>query len=367
MFQLVQVSSAQEIAEFHAVQDIMYLKDPLYVKPMLSDVEHVFDRTANPAFKDGDAVRFLLKKDGIAIGRVAAFYRIKKEGKMGGMGYFECIDDKEAAFALFDACKTWLIGQECTYMDGPVNFGDRDTFWGLLVENHTYPSYRENYNPSYYRAFFEAYGFEKEIEQSTSEITEDQFNFERFTKLSDRVMQSGKYTFVTIDWAQKEKFARDFATIYNEAWAHHEDFKPLSQDMVMTRLKQLKPVLMKQFAVFAYAGERPIGFYISMLEVNQLFRSFKGKMSWWNKLQFILRRGNIDKVRGIIFGVVPNFQNLGIETGLIMKCYEGYKNTPQIKVAELAWIGDFNPKMLSMLVSLGAHTTKIHYTFRKYF
>jgi hypothetical protein len=124
---------------------------------------------------------------------------------------------------------------------------------------------------------------------------------------------------------------------------------------------------MKKFAVFAYAGERPIGFYISMLEVNQLFRSFKGKMSWWNKLQFILRRGNIDKVRGIIFGVVPNFQNLGIETGLIMKCYEGYKNTPQIKVAELAWIGDFNPKMLSMLVSLGAHTTKIHYTFRKYF
>lgn len=367
MFQIAQVSNAQDIADFHAVQDVIYKNDPLYVKPLISDVEHVFDRQANPAFQDGDTVRFLLKREGKVVGRVAAFYRVKKEGKMGGMGYFECIQDEEAARTLFDTCKKWLIEQGCTYMDGPVNFGDRDTFWGLLVENHTYPSYRENYNPEYYRAFFENYGFEKVIEQSTSEITEAQFNFERFKKLSDRVMQGDKYSFVTIDWAKKEKFARDFATIYNEAWAHHEDFKPLTEDMVMLRLKQLKPVLLKQFAIFAYAGERPIGFYISMLEVNQLFRSFNGKLTWWNKILFVLRRGNIDKVRGIIFGVVPAFQNLGIETGMIMKSYESYKKTPQIKVAELAWIGDFNPKMLSMLASLGAHTTKIHYTFRKYF
>jgi hypothetical protein len=36
-------------------------------------------------------------------------------------------------------------------------------------------------------------------------------------------------------------------------------------------------------------------------------------------------------------------------------------------VAELAWIGDFNAKMLSMLESLGAYTAKVHYTYRKKF
>ena len=52
-------------------------------------------------------------------------------------------------------------------------------------------------------------------------------------------MQGGKYTFVPIDWAQKEKFARDFATIYNEAWAHHEDFKPLTQEREFDQIPRL--------------------------------------------------------------------------------------------------------------------------------
>jgi hypothetical protein len=43
------------------------------------------------------------------------------------------------------------------------------------------------------------------------------------------------------------------------------------------------------------------------------------------------------------------------------------KNHPKLTTAELAWIGDFNPKMHSLLHSLGAKTTKIHYTYRYQF
>jgi hypothetical protein len=49
----------------------------------------------------------------------------------GAMGFFECINDKEAAFILFDACKNWLSERGMEAMDGPVNFGDRDRWWGL--------------------------------------------------------------------------------------------------------------------------------------------------------------------------------------------------------------------------------------------
>ncbi|MCC7298823.1 MAG: GNAT family N-acetyltransferase [Bacteroidia bacterium] len=367
MMEIVEVKNQQDIKRFHDVQDFIYRNDAIFIKPIIQDVEDTFDRNTNVAYAEGDAVRFLLMDGSNVIGRCAAFYRNKAEGKMGGMGYFECIDNKEAAFKLFDTCRDWLQKQGCTYMDGPVNFGDRDTFWGLLVENSTYPSYRENYQPAYYRAFFEEYGFEKIIEQSTSEITEAEFNFERFSKLASRVMQNEKYQFVILDWSKMNQFAKDFMQIYNEAWSHHEDFKPLTMEAVMKRLKQIKPVLDPNFAIFAYAEGRPIGFYISMLEVNQVFKNFNGKLNLWNKLKFLMNRSKINKVRGIIFGVVPDFQNLGIETGMIMKFHEGYTNSPNIKVAELAWIGDFNGKMLSMLKSLGSYTTKVHYTYRKIF
>lgn len=368
MFELRQVASKKDVQEFHLVQDRIYAGDSRFIKPIQKDIEDIFNPETNPAFLDGDAARFVLYHENIPAGRIAVFYRIK-EGKapVGGIGFFECIQNQDAAFYMFDFAVNWLKSKGCTYMDGPVNFWDRDSFWGLLIEIKTYPSYRESYQPAYYKAFFENYGFEKIIEQSTSDITENEFNFERFSKLSSRVFQNPDYSFRTLDYSEVDKYASDFAEIYNQAWSFHEDFKPVTKEKILERLKQMKPVLPSDFAIFAYSGARPIGFYISILEVNQIFKQFNGQLSLWNKIKFLLQRKKINKVKGIIFGIVPDFHNLGIETGMIMKFYESLQKYPQIKAAELAWIGDFNPKMLSMLRSLGAYTTKIHYTFRKIF
>jgi hypothetical protein len=71
-------------------------------------------------------------------GRVAAFINRKKaftfQQPTGGMGFFECVNDKEAAQILFDACRTWLEERGMQAMDGPINFGENDNFWGMLVE-----------------------------------------------------------------------------------------------------------------------------------------------------------------------------------------------------------------------------------------
>jgi len=40
------------------------------------------------------------------------------------------------------------------------------------------------------------------------------------------------------------------------------------------------------------------------------------------------------------------------------------QNFKYIQSSELAWIGDFNPKMHSLFDALGAKTTKIHYTYQ---
>ena len=44
-------------------------------------------------------------------------------------------------------------------MDGPVNFGETDKYWGLLVDGFTHPSFDVPYNPPYYQDLFEYYGF----------------------------------------------------------------------------------------------------------------------------------------------------------------------------------------------------------------
>jgi hypothetical protein len=304
---------------------------------------------------------------------VAAFYHqtyYRQAGKnIGGMGFFECVDNQHAANLLFDTCKGWLEQRGASGMDGPINFGEKDRFWGLMVKGFKNPSYMENYNHPYYQRLFEQYGFSKIVEQSTSEITLETFNFPRFSKIAGRVLNNPVYRFEHFRMKELDRFASDFVSIFNQAWAHRSDFSPMTQERVELTLKSIKPILMEDAIWFVYANGEPAGFYINVIDVNQIFRHLNGKMNLWAKLKFLWYKkfGQVDRVRGIVFGVIPKYQNHGLEAGMIMKFHDALRNYPKLRASELAWIGDFNPKMHSLFESLGAKTTKVHFTYRKEF
>lgn len=354
-----------QINQFHQLVKLIYSNDNHYVMPIVDDVEAVFDPSKNKRFKNGAAERWLLLDNGVCKGRIAAFYEEKNGVKHGGWGFFEVIQQMDLASSLIDTAENWLKEMGCQKIQAPVNFGDRDSFWGLFVGGQKNPSYLENYNPSYYQGFIEGQGYEREIEQTTYDITLEDFNYARFSAIAKRAMGNTEYRFEFLKFNNLEKYVADFVVIYNEAWAFHDDFTPLTQDVLLKRFKSMKLAMYEEFAVFAYHNERPIGFFVNILELNQVFKDFEGRLTLWNKILFLLRRGSIQKAKGIIFGIVPGYQNLGIDTGLIMKSYEGMQKIKKIDSLELAWIGDFNPKMLSMLKSLGAKHTKTHHTYFK--
>jgi len=133
--------------------------DTNYVRPINKEIEEVFDPAMNSFFSHGEAIRWILKdENGKVIGRVASFINKRKaytfQQPTGGMGFFECVNNRDAAFRLFDKCRDWLSGKGMQAMDGPINFGENDVNWGLLVEGFTHPGIGMNYNPPYYREFF---------------------------------------------------------------------------------------------------------------------------------------------------------------------------------------------------------------------
>jgi GNAT superfamily N-acetyltransferase len=350
---------------FHDVLRDVYKGDANFVMPLESDVDAVFDVSKNKRFTKGNAERWLLFDNGQCVGRIAAFFENKNHKILGGWGFFEVLNNVAFAKALIDTAENWLKDQGCEKIQAPVNFGDRDSFWGLLVNGDRKPSYLENYQPHYYQGFIEGLGYEREIEQTTYDITLADFNYERFSAIAKRAKRNSDYRFEFLDFGNLEKYVKDFVQIYNEAWSFHEDFEPLTNEVLLKRFKTMKMAMYPEFAVFAYCKDRPIGFFVSILELNEIFQDFEGRLGLWNKLRFLLRRGSIAKAKGIIFGVVPDYQKMGIDTGLIMKSYEGMMKLKKISSMELAWIGDFNPKMLSMLKSLGAQLTKTHHTYFK--
>jgi len=171
---LIEVQDDKTRKAFHDVPRRIYADDPVWIPHLKQDIDKVFDPAKNRLFKKGGVVKRWLVQDeaGKWAGRVAAFVNPKYSRGMdqptGGIGFFESTDDDDVATLLLDVAEAWLKEQGMEAVDGPVNFGEKDRFWGLLVDNfHDLPSYGMNYNRPYYRRFFESRGYQVYYEQYT--------------------------------------------------------------------------------------------------------------------------------------------------------------------------------------------------------
>ena len=162
---IIEVQSRLQRKIFNRIPFDIYKNDSNWIPHLEKDIESIFSNKENKFFRHGEAVRWILKNEnGQFIGRIAAFINKKKafseKQATGGVGFFECIDNQSAATLLFDTAKKWLEQREMKAMDGPINFGERDRFWGLLVEGFENPPvYANPYHPPYYQKLFENYGF----------------------------------------------------------------------------------------------------------------------------------------------------------------------------------------------------------------
>jgi hypothetical protein len=276
--QLTEVTNQSLAEDFIRVNVLINKSNANYIRPLDKDVRDVFDPKKNKAFRFGNAIRWVLKNNNEElVGRIAAFTNKKYKNRgddvpIGGIGFFDCINDQNAADILLDVAKHWLMQQGMQAMDGPINFGERDRWWGLVVEGFQSPLYCMNYNPPYYQTLFETYGFRPFFHQICLGMNPKQ-------KMSDKVLerhaQYGKdpaFSVRTIEKNKLEKYAKDFATVYNAAWAGHGGVKELKTEQVVLMFKKMKPVMDERIVWFAYHNEKPIAIFTNLHDLNQWFK-----------------------------------------------------------------------------------------------
>lgn len=371
--EILEVKNKHLAREFITLPKKIYKNDPIWICPLDNDIEAVFDPRLNIFFSHGICSRFILKDNDQTIGRIAVFINHEKNVKnplpTGGIGFFECINDKNAAFRLFDKAKDWLKENGMLAMDGPINFGENDKYWGLLVEGFKPPSIHMNYNPPYYIHFFESYGFQKQYDQLTNYLDITVPFTDRFTKIADWVLKKPGYSFEYLHTKRFDKYANDLLEIYNDAWRDFENFTPLEIETLRESFRQMKPILEEKIIWFAYYNNEPIAFIVCMPDVNQLIKHLNGKIDLWGKLKFFYysKTISIDRIRVIIMGCKKKYQNKGIESALIRSLQLEVMPRNTIKGVELAWVGDFNQKMMAIHEATGAVRDKVHRTYRYLF
>lgn len=360
--QIIPVTDNTTAKQFIRVAVDLNKQDPNWIRPLDKDINEVFDKEKNKAFRFGEVMRWILQDDsGKLIGRVAAFTNKKYKNKgddvpVGGMGFFECTNDQQAANLLFDTAKNWLAEKGMEAMDGPVNFGERDRWWGLITEGYTPPLYCMNYNPPYYVSLFENYGFRVFFNQVC-------FGLDATKPLAPKTMERHKMhednpeiSFDTIKKNNLDKYVLDFVEVYNKAWAGHGGLKQLNKEQVSLMFKKMKPVMDEDILYFAYYKGTAIAMFINLPDINQYFKHLNGKFGLLQKLEFVWRQRfrKTKKFVGMVFGVVPEWQGKGIDSYIIGECRKiVQKPNQQYLDYEMQWIGDFNPKMINVAESFG--------------
>jgi hypothetical protein len=373
---IINVSTRQHKKDFLNVPREIYKHDPYWISHLDKDIEDVFDPARNKFFGFGEAARWVLfDEQHRLIGRIAAFINrqvaFTYKHPVGGCGFFECTDDQQAANQLFSTAQEWLQQRGMQAMDGPINFGERDRFWGLLVEGFNNPTpYLLNYNPSYYIKLFENYGFRNFFDQYVYKMDRGMELHPVFKRNYERLMHDHLFRFESLKVSQLDKYATDFMTIFNEAWSDvQKHFKPITREQALSMFESMKAIIDPDLIVFAYHDQRPVAIFVGMPELNQLFRYVNGKLNLWGKMKFLFYRfmGKCDTAYGIVFGTVPEFRHRGVESGLIMNIHETVMTKNRYRHMYLAWIGHYNPKMIKIVETLTTQKVFVLTTYRKMF
>jgi len=377
---LLEVVDARLARMFQDLPDRLHRDQPAYIGPLAAEIEAVFDPAKNPSFAHGEAIRWVLTDAaGTPIGRVAAFLNCDSPAvadadlPTGGLGFFECIDDEAAAHALLEAGQRWLVARGMQAMDGPVNFGERDRFWGLLVDGFELePNYGMFWHPPYYQRLFESYGFRLYFKQYTCARLVDEPLHPSFAKRAAAfAAEQSAYRFDHARKQDPERMAQEFHHVYNLAWANHSGVPAMSLDKARQLVKQMRPVLDEQLLWFAYHGDEPVAFFLSLPELNQIFKHIGPRLDLLGKVRFLWEKWRYEhrqpkKMFGVIYGVVPAHQGKNVDAVMMVHAQKAFQVAGYTDI-EMNWIGDFNPRMLATTRSIGAKICKTHVTYRKLF
>ncbi len=374
LYNTQEVKTAADWKKFHRVPDYIYRHDPLWIAPLHSDVKKIFDPEQNPALQHGEArLWYLIDDTDKAVGRIAAFVDHQRNEELdypvGGVGFFECINDSDAAWKLLETAEIYLRNKGVKAIDGPINCGERDKFWGLLTQGWHPPIYQENYNPGYYRDFFTTYDYRPHEQVLTFHGPIREFPVDRMTPIVERLSERYGMYCESMDMKDLPRAAQLFADVYNQAFSHQPYFKEISQPQVLDVLQQLKPIADPDLVCFCFADGKPVAFCGHKPPLNNHLRHPKGNLNWWTLPRFLwsLKMGKTKQVKGIAFGAIPEYQRKGATSLVIHHMYHVHDrhNPTTYDNVVLATIRGHNPLMIKTMLTLNVDIQRVHTAYRK--
>jgi len=364
------VAGRREMRAFLELTRRIYRDDPQWVEPLRGELKKVLDPSKHPFHQHAEVEYYLAHRNGEVVGRVAAFvnHRFNEfhESKVGGFGFFECVEDVAAARALLAAADGWSRRHGMELLHGPFNFSTNDEFCspGVLLEGFEFPPVLlMGHTPPYYAGLLEACGFRKSKDLLSYWIEGDSPP----ERLAEGVERIRKRQNVTIRPLRVRDLDRDIGRIkeiYHSAWERNWGFVPMTDPEFDYLAHSIRAVMDPRFCVLAEVEGEPVAFALQLPDLNKVVRHMDGRMFPVGWLKFLWHRRRVDVARVLTLGVKPGYRHRGFDSMLILHLFsEGLK--AGYSGAECGWILEDNVPMRRGLERIGGRAYKVYRVYEK--
>ena len=366
---IIEVSSSRLLKKFIELPYALYRNDPIWVPPLKSEVYGQFDRKRNPTLEHCEYALFLLEDDDSIIGRVAAFIdtlalETWKE-PVGLFGYYECMENTDASVLLLDAAASWLRMKGMKFMRGPWSFVSQE--WGLVVEGFSpSPTVMAPYNPEFYIGHLTSYGLEKikDLLIYYISVKEGYEIPERILTLTNDV--AARYGIKTRQVNMKD-YDNEVARIIelsNVSLIDNWGYTSVTREEAEAIARDLKPIIHPKGVIFADdKNGRPVGFAITIPDINTLLKGLKGSLFPFGWIKLMLGLPKLRNYRLFALGVIPEYHGKGIDSLLYRALCESLY-TPETWM-EINYVLEDNAPMNNAIIKLNAKPLRRYRIYQK--
>lgn len=287
-----QIITKKQFREFLTFPWKIYRGDPLWVPPILADRWKAVDPQRGVFFQRGTAEFWGAYQDNKLVGTICTAIDYKANENVSKkdcvFGFFECVNARDVAFALFDHAKAWAIahGQDSLY--GPFNL-DYEDGYGILVEGRDRPPVLLcGHTTDYYLGFIEAYGFEPGRGDNLAfarDLHGDMRGLEEIHAFAERVRQRKHYTVRHADFSRWKAEVDLVFDLINPSLEHLYGHVPWQREALQELMEPFVQIANPELILFAEDNGKPVGFFPALPNFNEALIHANGLRYPWNYLQ----------------------------------------------------------------------------------
>jgi hypothetical protein len=367
----VDISRRSQVRRFVDIAYRLYADYPNWVPPIRLDMNAMLSPRKHPFYEHSKAEFFIAVRDGHDVGRIAALentrYNDYHKRRDGQFYLFECVDDPEAAQALFEAACSWASNRGLTAVVGPKGLGPFDAY-GFLEKGfeHRQTMTMLAYNPPYYIDMATRAGFKKEVDFITHII--DAVGWELDPRIENVASRTKERSGLTIRAFSSKKeikeWAERIARAYNNSFVDNWEYVPLTDAEIDFIVANIMVVVRPDLIKLITQGERIVGFLLAFPDISGGMQKAGGRLLPFGLVSLLRAMRTKEWVVANGIGILPEFQKRGGNALLYSEIVRTFK-AAGFRRYEMTQIAESAVKMRSDLVKIGGVPHKNHRVYRK--